>query len=279
MTPCEKHPESPATWQCGDCHSCFCDECVEVKQFGRNHVQACTNCGYICDAIARDLGDEGHIENTLFTAFSYPLQGMGWAALAGGTIALSALDFLLGPIGAGIGWAVLCAYSIQIVRESADGNDKLPDWEDITHLGDLAPPTVMAIGTAVASFLPAFLVYAATGSGLAFWAMVIGGALYAPMAWLAVAMHSNVFLANPVTVITSISRVGGAYLIACGILLLVACTFLVSVGIVGALSGGIAAGAVANAVMLYFFFVENRALGLLYLSHERALGWFNAGRS
>jgi len=145
-------------------------------------------------------------------------------------------------------------------------------------LGDLAPPTVMAVGTVAASYLPAFLVYGATGSGLAFWAALIGGTVYAPMAWLAVAMHGNVLLANPVTVITSISRVGGAYGIACGILLLVACAFLLSVGVVGALSTGIAAGAVANAIMLYFFFVENRVLGLLYLSHERALGWFSAGK-
>jgi hypothetical protein len=252
---------------------------VEIKKYGRNRIQSCKNCGYVCDAIARDLGEEGHIETTLLAAFSYPLQGMGWAALAGGTIALTVLDFLLGPIGAGIGWAFICAYSIQIVRESADGKEELPDWEDITHLGDLAPPTVMALGTMAASFLPAFLVYGAAGNGLLFWAAVIGGAAYAPMAWLAVAMHGNVFLANPVTVITSISRVGSAYPIACGILLLVACVFLMSAGIVGALSGGIAAGAVANAVMLYFFFVENRVLGLLYLSHERALGWFSAGRS
>ncbi len=278
MTPCEKHPEIPATWQCGDCHRCFCDQCIQVKQFGNSRVQACANCGYICDPLTRDLGEEGHIETTLLTAFSYPLQGMGWAALAGGTIALTVLDFLLGPIGAGIGWALLCAYSIEIVRESAEGKEELPDWADITHLGDLAPPTVMALGTMAASFLPAFLVYSAAGNGLPFWAAVIGGAAYAPMAWLAVAMHSNVFLANPITVITSISRVGSAYLIACGILLLIAGAFLLSVGVVGAISSGIAAGAVANAIMLYFFFVENRVLGLLYLSHERALGWFSAGK-
>lgn len=278
MTPCEKHPGIPATWQCGDCHGCFCDECVEVKQFGRNHVQACRVCGYICEPISRDLADEGQAETTLLTAFSYPLQGMGWATLVGGTIGLTVLGFLLGPIGTGLGWALLAAYSVQIVRESADGKDELPDWEDITHLGDLAPPTVMALGTVAASFLPALLVYGATESGLAFWAALMAGVAYAPMAWLAVAMHGNVFLANPITVITSISRVGGAYAIACGILLLVAFAFLVSVGIVGAISTGIAAGAVANAIMLYFLFVENRVLGLLYLSHERALGWFGAGR-
>ena len=75
-----------------------------------------------------------------------------------------------------------------------------------------------------------------------------------------------------------ISRVASSHGIACAILLLGTCAFLVSVGVLGAISTGIAVGVLANAIMLYFFFVENRVPGLLYLSHDRALGWFSAGK-
>ncbi len=48
--PCQNHAGVPAAWQCDDCHIQFCDQCVNLRNFGQAKVSICLLCAGKCSA-------------------------------------------------------------------------------------------------------------------------------------------------------------------------------------------------------------------------------------
>ena len=119
--------------------------------------------------------------------------------------------------------------------------------------------------------------YYVTGfSGLldpVFWALVVLGSMYYPMALLTVAMSGNFLALNPLVVIPAIMRAPFDYIIC-----LVAFMLVVGLGAVTkqllALPVPFVGPAIQIFLTLYFMLVEMRLLGLFYNANEDNLNWY-----
>src|SRR3954452_5744658 len=104
-------------------------------------------------------------------------------------------------------------------------------------------------------------------------AAIFVGAIYFPMALLAVAVTDNFLALSPHVVMPSILRVLAPYLVAClvlGLLLVVRIGFEVLMGFVPV---PFLPSIVLGFVSLYFLVIEMRILGLLFRSNRARLGW------
>jgi hypothetical protein len=222
--------------------------------------------------------------------FVYPLSKNGVFLLLGGAILYALVGFYsrfsfvflpLIMILTGLSTGYLFAYMQRIIASSAQGEDELPDWPDLSEWwSDIVWPLLLLLGTCLVCFGPAWALLSygdRTDPRVIWgvWTLLAGGAFYFPMALLAVATTDNFFALNPVVVIPSIVRVIGPYLVACAVLavLLVArfavewLAVLVRVPFVTALALSFAS--------LYLLCIEMRILGLLFYCHRDRLGWFS----
>jgi hypothetical protein len=123
-------------------------------------------------------------------------------------------------------------------------------------------------------------------AGIALIPAVIFGALYLPMAFLAVAMKDNVMAANPLIVIPSIVRVPLEYLVTAIVVAGIFGARWVGDALTGDMAGESMMGSSVTKMLLLFglravwaFFsvylltVTMRILGLLYLTKRERLGW------
>lgn len=214
----------------------------------------------------------------------YPFRGIGWAAILAGAV----FFFLMGVVASSpfLGWVVgiiaggyLAAYMIKILGASAAGDDRLPDWPEVTDWWqDLVCPLGLLVATVAASFLPLILYYvgharARNWDPAVMQGLIALGALYLPMALVSVALSQTVEALNPVRVVVGIVKTMPAYLLATAVL---AGTYLFSGRIQTHLAGSVPVlgSLAAGAVSLYATMVEMRILGLLYYTHRKRLGWF-----
>ena len=239
---------------------------------------------------------------SLIWAFVYPFQKDGLILLGSGAVFFWLVGRFSGhggviSYGGVMSWALalfatgyLAAYLQSIVQSSARGDEELPSWPDFTDLQDdiLLPclrffaPCVLCLGPGLA------LKIARTGLGpdevgsvpaWGPWALLIAGALYLPMALLAVAMADRLPAMSPTVVIPSIVRVAGEYAAVCGVLALaVGLSFaldrwqpaLPRIPVVSTLAEGL----MGCFWTLYWLTAAMRVLGLLYHHTNRRLAWF-----
>lgn len=269
MIACKNHPTARAAWQCGDCNAVLCGACLTVKQFGATRVETCPDCGELCHALAApDVQAERSAPRSLVSAFGYPLSAEGLLTVAGGALVITLLGWVGGILGAGIGSAVLLGYMLVIVNQTADGEDDLPDWPELSF-----SPAFLGAMTAVVAFGPALAALLWTGSLPLFWGLFAAGALYAPMGWVAVSLYDSALALNPVKVLRGILGGGAVYLLACALLFgtgLVGQALLVGTTLLGPWLGDLA----GTAVLIYLAIVEMRMLGLVYRRRAREIGWF-----
>ncbi|HEY5912755.1 MAG TPA: FHA domain-containing protein [Verrucomicrobiae bacterium] len=199
-------------------------------------------------------------------------KGMGLGSL----ISLAFL-FLLTAIGAGY----LASYLRRIATGTAMGEIAAPDWPDISDFtAEIFLPLVQLVATILASLVPAIVVGMFVQDGqkasqAVVWVACGFGAIYFPMAFLAVAMFDSVAALNPLLVMPSIAKTAGSYLWA--------------VGLFGAVLGAKLSGdyylpkiihvpilpsVISILVGLYLLMVGARVLGLLYLVNKERLAWF-----
>ena len=293
---CKYHPRTLARWICTGCGKTYCDLCVAERHSGGVQQRFCRSCGAV--AAALEVTIEAPPEKSFFRelprAFVYPFRGSGLLILIFATVLFAGLDILgrrniLGILIKALTIGYLYSYMQNILHSTAAEEDKMPD---LPAMDDLLSGFFRLVGTFLISFGPAMvLAYLAIAqempaAGIALIPAVIFGALYLPMAFLAVAMKDNVMAANPLIVVPSIIRVPGAYLV----------TALLVAGIFGvrwlgdALTGEMAGESMMgnsvttmllvfalNVVWAFFSFylltVTIRILGLLYLTKRERLGW------
>jgi hypothetical protein len=240
-------------------------------------------------------------------AFLYPFRGSGILVLIVGTILFGALNWLspgmrFGYIPRYFGWGLifqvfaigyLFAYMQAVIHVTAVGDEEMPTLPSMANFWeDILLPCLQLLGLILICFGPAIGVAWYTISneesslGVALISTFVLGALYFPMAFLAVAMLDSVFAANPLQVVPSIFKVPREYVVT---MILLACVFGLrpmgdvilpllfprglSTHSMPKLFAYLAASGFWSLFSLYLMTVGMRILGLLYFTKKDKLGW------
>jgi hypothetical protein len=232
--------------------------------------------------------------NRVVEVLGYPFWGNGWVMLLGGAILFSVLDLvqrwagLLSLFVTVIAGGYLFAFLKSIIVASAQGEDRIPPWPDLGDWRtDILHPYLQAFVVLAVCFAPAALASAWIGFGagpddpgpLGLAPIVLllnlAGAIYCPMAFLAVAMADSLSGLNPFVVIPAIRKVPGAYAVTCAVLLAMVGVQALADALVGPLAWmPILPAFLLSGIALYLFILEARLLGLLYFRNREKLGWF-----
>ncbi len=299
---CKYHPRDHARFMCPQCQLHFCELCVTTRPGGERTGKFCRKCSAECVAMNVQLivpvDHHANFFSSIPGAFAYPLKAKSLTFLICGTIFFAVVDFL-----GSYSWylqAVYTGYTFaylqRIIHTAAQGTDEAPGWPDISAFwDDIMIPFFQTLGLMLVSFGPTLLVAIYVGKSLdtsgvsdpvtlvinntglfaLFMGTLLAGAVYYPMALLAVAMFDSIVSANPLVVIPAILRVPLEYL-----------TIVVIAGVFFAMKlgenflsqlipvPGLSALIIA-AISLYFLTVQGRLLGLMYYARREKLGWFS----
>lgn len=293
--PCKKHPENELTLICPQCKLKMCERCVNQVEISGKLKNYCPTCKQICTPLKKHKQDkkkqkekeERSFWKCLPEIFMYPIRGSGIPLLAVGAVwsvlmevatmfaGILVLFFLVLTTG------YLYAYMQKIILSTANGEDDLPTWPDLTEVWqDVIYPCLIFVWTFLVCFSPPFIYQTHCmiegrdmNLGILF-PLYAWGLLYFPMALLAVAMSNSFFAVNPFVVLPSITRLARQYLVVATLFfVMVAMRFLVA-GFVGKLGIPILSGLLSAFVALYFLAVEMRMLGMMYYLNRRRLKWF-----
>ncbi len=250
-------------------------------------------------ALAATVTEAPGFHASLPGAFAYPFKRNGIILLLIGSILFVVLEFLSSVSSPSVGGRIrvtrfsilitvitvgyLYAFMQKVIVHSAQGEDGMPDFPELGEWwSDILQPFLFLLGVSLVSFGPGLLVLIFSGEniaqGILGMAMLGFGALYFPMALLAVAVSDNFIGLSPHIVIPSMLKVFPAYIVA---LLMIGTLFGIR------LAGGLAVNSIplemipikifATLVMgfisLYLLTVNMRVLGLLFRSYRARLGW------
>lgn len=189
---------------------------------------------------------------------------------------LAGIAPLVGPIAALLLSAYFCAIYFQMIQSSATGGKEAPEFPDVANLfEDIIWPMIQILVVFLVSFGPLI--------GYSIWAgedrfnSLIGygflgfGALYFPMAMLAVVVLGYTGALSPHIVIPAIFRGGWLYWVGVSML----CLLYLAGSIIGdALSGSLVIGTlVMSLVSSYTLMTNARILGVVYRERQEDLGW------
>ncbi len=202
-------------------------------------------------------------------------------------------------------YGYLVAYQMRIIQMTVDGRDEVPEWPDFNEWLDALRPFFQILITTVVCLGPGLLVlilFSDEGGimtllaprfsehfemapwvrGLSVTLFLIG-ALYLPMAFLAVSLFDTVEALNPLFIVPSMLRVKREYLATCGVLLAVYLGHVLIDGLLRMIPTqgmgtklilAVVSEMILALVGMYALIVEMRILGLLYRSNKETLNWF-----
>ena len=269
---CANHPGADAAWMCAGCDRVFCGDCITQKKFGRTLVETCKGCGELCSPVQGGITvEEVSLSESFGSAFAYPLRGSGPFILAGGTLFATVLEYLGAGFGSLIGWGVLLGYGMSVIRATADGRGSAPDWPDVSTLPELLRPMALAMATALVSFYPASWA-ADQGHQALSVGLLVAGALYAPMAWIAASVSGNFLAITPITVLPLLFRVNAGYWAACAVLLPLVAIGQLGMGALGGVLPGFLGLTITTGIAFFLLMVEMRILGLVWYRSRDELG-------
>lgn len=298
---CKYHPKSIARYLCPQCQLNFCELCVASRPGGGRTGKFCRKCSTECVAInVQMIAPEDKFSN-FFTsvpgAFAYPVGRKSWVFLLSGTLFFGVIGILesASSFFAPYVWylrAVYTGYAFaylqRLIHTAAQGSEEAPSWPEISSWwDDIMVPFFQTAGLLLISFGPALGMLFWMGAEIKntgapqLWQMVglgltvLAGAVYYPMALLALAMFDSVMSANPAVVLPAIVRVPLEYLVVTLLTgLLIGVKFLG-----GFLADFVPVPAVPDLIVagigLYFLTVQGRLLGLMYYAKRDRLGWFS----
>jgi hypothetical protein len=301
---CRYHPKALARYLCPPCQLNYCELCVTNRPGGTRSGWFCRRCGGECVALNVQLVREGSEKENFFAAlpgaFAYPFRGKGLTFLICGTLFLSLLNFL-GNLGAGMyllggaafflklfATAFTFAYIQRVIQTAAQGSDDQAEWPDVSDFWqDIIVPCFQLVMLSLICFAPGVAAVYFVGSSLAggdsmspeYVALIVAaftlGAIYAPMAFLALAMFDSVAGLNPMVVIPAIFRMPLAYLTVLVLTALIAAAGAAQQFAATLIPIPVLPALVASGIGLYFLTVQGRLLGLMYYANRQKLGWFN----
>ena len=290
---CKYHPSSNARYLCTQCQLHYCDLCVTTRPGGERTGKFCRKCSGECVAMNVQLivpvDQHANFFSSIPGAFAYPFKPKSLWFLVAGTVFFALVDFLgtysiyLRVVYIGYTFA----YLQRLIHMASQGSDEAAGWPDISAFwDDIMIPFFQTIGLFLVCFGPAIGIGIWVGFDLGntanvvswkLWLLgvsVLGGAVYYPMALLAVAMFDGIVSANPLVVIPAMIRVPLEYLVVLAItgfifVVQIAGKYLEDFIPVPVLPDLLIAG-----IGLYFLTVQGRLLGLMYYAKRDNLGWF-----
>lgn len=299
---CRFHPRSVARWHCPRCQRDFCELCVSVHGGGQHSNHFCRNCASECYPLAVPVGgmDGAPGASTDFWellpgALVYPFKGNGPILLIAGAIVWPLLRLLLGGMGYGLfrgmGLGFLLggslagytfSYCKSIIEATANGEDALPDWPDLTDvIDDVLMPFLQLLALQLLSFGPMLILLLVAApfpavAGALMGIFFLTGITLAPMGMLALAIFDRIAALNPALLVPSILRCPLQYAVAAASFLLAIMAYS-AVDLLFTLFPVIpfVNSMVAFAVGLYFLVVSMRVLGVFYRANSDRLGWMN----
>lgn len=303
--PCQRHPAAPAGWRCQACEAALCVECAEGRRVGSVELVACGLCGGAAPPILVHR-DQVPLARRLSGAWRFLVTPGGIQSLVAisGVLALLAwmahwtfvfLRVLPLALYFGVFWGTFFALLRGASR--GDSDPELPEFVDLFRDGilpGLRGLVVMAVlwlpllararmKTDVFAWDPQFLFAPDMLADPVLWGMLLVGLLWLPMALILTATGQplrSVF--NPVGVFLRALRLGGDYLLAVGVLLVLV--------LVHALAHALGARLLAANVFVVSRwgaelltcvapFLGAHVLGLLLYVRGDALGYSAAGDS
>jgi hypothetical protein len=290
---CVQHPEVAAKWACIRCGAMLCAACVKTTRGGMKFFQNCPKCGGSCVSVSEYRRLAAPALTNFFAlwreAFSYPLKKDGAILLVCGTIVFSFLDGgrwvlshfkFAGVLGLAY-WLCLImsvgylfAFMQNIVQASSQGEEKMPDWPEISGFwDDLAIPFFrfgviwfLCLGPGIAVML--FV------SPLAGLPLLLLGLFCLPMAILTVCLADGIAGLNPIVIFSGIGKVPLPYLTICGIFLVIIALMHGSRMLLELTGIPVLPTVISTFISLYGITVEMRLLGLLYFTNKSKLAWF-----
>ena len=284
---CQTHPKNPARFLCPKCHLLLCEKCVTTRTARGQRKKLCLTCWVECihlDPPAPTVVERKPFLPQIPGAFLYPLQGDGPFLLVGGAVffgvmgLIAAFTFIWGLVLRFVLTGYLIVYAREILRNSADGDDRMPPWPDLERASEYLTPVLEFVGAGIVSFAPAIALRFfpnTPGYEPLLWTAVILGCIYYPIAVTGVTMFDSMGGVDPRLVIPSIFRIPLQSLLVSAVLaasfgLIVLIQWLIGnvlrIPILPALIGGI--------LQIYFMAVAMRLCGLLYHAEEKKLAWF-----
>lgn len=285
---CGKHPALPAAWCCGMCGAYWCEACAPRRAMGNTWVTPCPHCSEPCMAVVAPA-EVVPFWREIGAVFAYPVKG--WGALM--WIMYAAMSWISGFMWlAGLlVYFLLVVYCMLIVKDSAEGGRKVPDWPDFSMWWEIVARGFRGVACTFIALLPLgafgifmFMTFGAslkTPQGLiaAGFLLVIGGlplilftCVYYPMVFLIASVFDTIVPAlNPVLIFKAIARIPFDYTIALIFIYpLMLAGFLLSlpfykIPIIG--------GFPAAIVNTYFTFVWLHVLGRMAHQCEARLNW------
>ncbi|MEM7412908.1 MAG: B-box zinc finger protein [Myxococcota bacterium] len=269
---CANHPGADAVWMCVGCESVLCPDCVVIKTYGRTQVDSCKSCGELCTAVVAGVEvSEDELSGAFVDAWVYPLRDSGPLILLGGTAVASLFQFFAAGLGSLLGFGLFLAYGMAVIRSTADGRSTAPQWPDTSTIFEIAWPVVLASATTFLSFGPAAWA-AGQGRGALAAGLLVAGALYAPMAWIAASVSGNFLAITPLTVVPLLFKINATYWIACAVLLPMAVLGQLGMGVLDAMVPSLVGVPLLQATFFYLLMVEMRILGIVWYRNKDELG-------
>ncbi len=268
--------------------------CIDISEMGGHAHHTCRTCGTEVLPYNFRLPPAKSFYSKLPGAFGYPFKGAGIVILICATIAFAALRFVSGGIfgifikGGLLGFVFLFMQNIILTTTSNEKDDLC-----FPEPSGLWGAAFQLIGTFIASFWLLIALDIAKFEGVdipgeALIAAEILGALYCPMAFLAVAMKDSVIAANPLVVIPAMVKAPGKYSVTAGLSLAVygvrqlGDALSSQEGHVGLMTKSVNEFMVAAGIQMiwavisvYLLVVTMRILGLFYNSSKQKLGWYS----
>ena len=299
---CKYHFRNPARFSCPQCQGTFCEMCVSSRFADGRRKTFCRTCAVECTPLAYDptalIHEEPPFRDQVKGSFKYPIAGDGLILIISGGLFFYVFDTMLHMaryalfgcsaiiiVSIFVG-GYLTAYLRRILTSTAIGEDRMPDWPDISDFwGDCGAPLWQLFATFIFCFLPpiAFTIYAGTSQsegdtswyGWATLALGFFSCLYFPMAFLAVAMYNTLAALNPLHIVPSILKVWRGYTLTIVLLgAVLAVRWFCQTYLPEILPVPILPGLLYSFIGLYLLAVEMRILGLLYRTHKQELNWF-----
>lgn len=189
---------------------------------------------------------------------------------------LAGIAPLVGPIATLLLGAYFCALYFQMIQSSATGGKEAPEFPDTANFfEDIIWPMLQILMVGLVSFGPMIGYLFWTGEEhaqpLVAWGLLGFGAIYFPMAMLAVVVLGHTGALGPHIVIPAIFRAGWLY----GFAVLMLCLlYLAESAIESALSGLFLIKFIVLAfVGAYTLMTHARILGIVYRERQEELGW------
>jgi len=212
--------------------------------------------------------------------FTYPVRGGGKYILAIGailTVGSHLMSFapLVGGIAGLILFAYFCAMYFKMIESSATGGKEAPEYPDISNFfEDVIWPMLQLVIIGLISFGPLMIYQYEAGmeaqAPIAA-ALSIFGAVYSPMAVLAVVVLGRISAISPHVVIPAIFRAGWRYLLAVGLLAVISGLESLSEQFIADLF--LIKYLVMAVVGMYCLMANARTLGLIFRDRRDELNW------